>query len=135
MLRALSELFLAFRQSRVSWKPQQTQLGRDRRRFHRVSIRVACRMNNRMYGMDTSGMLVNLSLGGAGFTAPAKWPEGNRVRVFIDEFRFVANAIIVFRGDGESDFLYGVKFERMGLKNILKLRRILRRHFQGSLTL
>jgi hypothetical protein len=92
-------------------------------------------MNNRLYGMDTSGTLVNLSLGGAGFTAPAKWPEGNRVRVFIDEFRFVADAVIVFRGDGETDFLYGIKFERIGLNNIVKLRCILRRHYQGSLTL
>jgi c-di-GMP-binding flagellar brake protein YcgR len=135
MFRTFAEIWVAYKESRQAWRPQQAQLGRDRRQFYRVPIRVACRTSNRTYGQEMEATLVNLSLGGAGFLAPAKWPEGSRVRIVIDTLRFETNAVTVFRGDGASDFLYGVKFERMGIRNIVKLRRILRQHYQGSLTL
>lgn len=138
MIRALKELFLARRQSNEVWNPLQTNLGRDRRIFQRVPVRMAMRMDNRVFGLQAEGSLLNLSLGGAGLVAGVSWPEGSQVRVYLESIRFEADAIVVFRRDASkgatTQFQYGVKFHKMNLKKLVQLRQILKKHSNGPLT-
>src|ERR1700683_4230907 len=106
-MRKIIELFLAYRQSRQAWRPQEAHLGRDRRVFRRIPVKIAYRMRNRVYGLETDGSLAHLSLGGAGFVAPVNWAEGSRIHLTIEEYRFAADGLIVFRKAEGSHFMYG----------------------------
>ena len=92
-------------------------------------------MENRVYGLQAHGSLVDLSLGGAGFVVEANWPEGGHVRLEIVEFGFEADAIIVFRKEETPYFHYGVQFKRLKLSEVYKLRRLLRERHHGPLSL
>src|SRR5579872_5813346 len=134
MLRRWSELFLAYRQSRQAWRPQEAHLGRDRRVFRRIPVKIAYRMHNRVYGLETNGSLANLSLGGAGFVAPVNWAEGSQIHLIIEEYTFAADGLIVFRKAEGGQFMYGAKFQSLNVKNLMKLRRILKKNHDGPLT-
>src|SRR5580692_9861258 len=107
-MRNFIELFLAYRQSRQGWRPQEAHLGRDRRVFRRIPVKVAYRMRNRVYGLEANGELANLSLGGAGFVAPVNWAEGSQIHLAIEEYKFAADSVIVFRKAEGNQFMYGV---------------------------
>jgi hypothetical protein len=137
MFRSVVELMLAHRHSREAWDPRQADLGRDRRIFQRVRLEVPCRLDNQFFGQAAEGSTVNLSLGGVGLVAPVMWPEGSRVRVHMESLSLRADGLIVFRKDPATDTdrrtRYGVKFQGMGFKDLLKLRRILKQNYQGPL--
>ncbi len=134
-MRRLWELVVAYRESRQVWRPQQAHLGRDRRIFRRVPVKVMYRIRNRVYGLESEGMLANLSLGGAGFWAPINWPEGSPVHLAIDEFQFAVDALIVFRKSSGAEFMYGARFQALSLSNLMKLRAILNKNHDGPLTI
>ena len=75
-----------------------------------------------------------MSLNGVGVVVPANWAEGNRIRVRIDEIKFEADGIIVFRKEEAPQFRYGVRFQNTGIFKILKLRRFLQSHHNGRLS-
>jgi len=134
LLRNVIELFLAHRHSRESWDPKLALQGRDRRVFQRVAVQIPCRMDNRLFGLESQASAVNLSLGGIGLVAPVAWPEGSQVRVRFD--KLVLNGLIVYRKDpaqSNQECRYGVKFQKLRLKDLLKLRKVLQGHFQGPL--
>jgi len=133
-MRKIIELFVAYRQSRQAWRPQQAHLGRDRRVFRRIPIKIAYRMRNRVYGLETDGSLANLSLGGAGFVAPVNWAEGSQIHLIIEEYKFACDGLIVFRKAEGNQFMYGAKFQSLSVKNLMKLRRILKKNHNGPLT-
>ena len=138
-MRSLRELALAYRHARREWDPRQTLLGRDRRIFHRVDVRGACRMDNRLFGLQSDASLTNLSLGGAGLEAPVSWPEGTRIHVHFLDHGFKAEGILVFRREAhglEPDggpVRYGVKFAGLGLWKVWQLRSILKKNYTGPL--
>jgi c-di-GMP-binding flagellar brake protein YcgR len=127
-------IFLAHRRSREAWDPTQVHLGRDRRIFVRVPLKVICQMDHQTFNLETHGTLVNLSLGGAGFLAPVNWPEGSRVRLIVESYDFEAPAIIVFRKATSAEYLYGVQFRDTSFRTLFQLRGILRKNHRGSLT-
>lgn len=155
MFRSFFELILAHRHSRESWSPEQRSLGKDRRIFERVSVNVPCRMDHRLFGLQTAGTAVNLSLGGVGVTAAVNWPEGSQVRVFIEALDVELEGLIVFRKEAQpesryghrasasvddghtppNDWRYGVKFQGLGVRSLWRLRRALKDNFQGPLAL
>lgn len=94
-------------------------------------------MDNRLFGLESQGSTLNLSLGGMGLMAPVAWPEGSQVRVHLDSLSLVVDGLVVFRQEASEDSnaqcRYGVKFQRMGLKELLKLRRALRENYKGPL--
>jgi len=61
--------------------PSRRFLGKDRRVFQRISVQIPCKMDNQLFGLESEGSTVNLSLGGMGLVAPVSWPEGSQVRV------------------------------------------------------
>jgi hypothetical protein len=134
VLGGLDEVFLAYRKSREMYDPRQAGLGQDRRIFYRVTLKVVCRMLSPMFGLETSGTTVDVSLNGVGVIVPANWAEGNRIRVRIDDIKFEADGIIVFRKEEEPQFRYGVRFQNTGIFQILKLRRFLQGHHSGRLS-
>src|SRR5262249_10589895 len=97
MFRGAIELFLAHRHSREAWDPKEALLGRDRRIFQRVAVQIPCHMNNRVFGLESEGATVNLSLGGMGLVAPVAWPEGSQVQVRFGSLEL--EGLIVFRKD------------------------------------
>jgi len=108
--------------------------GRDRRIFQRVAVQIPCRMDNRLYGLESQASAVNLSLGGMGLVAPVAWPEGSQVRVHFDELTL--EGLIVYRKDptlSNQECRYGIKFQKLRLKDLLKLRKVLQGNFQGPL--
>ena len=128
------ELFLAHRHSRQSWDPKEALLGRDRRVFQRVPIELPCRLDNRLFGLESQGSAVNLSLGGMGVVAPVAWPEGSQVRVHFDQL--VIDGLIVFRKDATpttAECRYGIKFQKLGFQDLLKLRKVLQKNYPGPL--
>jgi hypothetical protein len=128
------ELFLAHRHSRESWDPKRALLGKDRRVFQRVAIQMPCRMDNRLFGLESQGSTVNLSLGGMGLVAPVTWPEGSQVRLSFDSI--VLEGLIVFRRDVTAvspECRYGIRFQKLGVKDLLKLRKVLQQNYQGPL--
>jgi len=134
MIRPLVELFLAHRHSRESWDPKQALQGRDRRVFQRVAVQMPCRMDNRLFGLESDGATVNLSLGGIGLVAPVTWPEGSQVRVHFNEL--VLDGLIVYRKDptlSNQECRYGIKFQKLRLRDLLKLRKVLLVNYQGPL--
>jgi PilZ domain-containing protein len=135
MFRSLVELYLAHRHSREEWSPRQALLGRDRRIFVRVPVAVSCRMHNRLFGLESGGTTVNLGLGGVGLLAPVNWPEGSQVEVHLGDYGMRLEGMVVFRRDAPPDYRYGVKFQRLGIRDLAKLRRILRKKHSGPLAL
>jgi len=134
MIRSLVELFLAHRHSRESWDPKSVLPGRDRRVFQRVAVRMPCRMDNRLFGLESKGDTVNLSLGGMSLAAPVTWPEGSQVRVHFNALAL--DGLIVYRQDPaqpDKECRYGVKFQKLRLIDLLRLRRVLQGNFQGPL--
>jgi hypothetical protein len=134
MIRSFVELFLAHRHSRESWDPKTALQGRDRRVFQRVAVQMPCRMDNRLFGLESEGSTINLSLGGIGLVAPVAWPEGSQVRVAFQEI--VIDGLIVYRKDptlSDKECRYGIKFQKLRLKDLLKLRKVLQGKYQGPL--
>jgi hypothetical protein len=127
VIKPLVELFLAHKHSRESWDPTQALLGKDRRVFERISVQMPCKMNNQLFGLESEGSTVNLSLGGMGLVAPVSWPEGSQVRVSFDAI--VLNGLIVYRRDASAsnqECRYGIKFQKLGFVDLLKLRKIIK---------
>ncbi len=134
IFRKWIELFLALRHSRQPWDPKNAQLGKDRRIFQRVAVEIPCRMEHPLFGLESSGALVNLSLGGAGVTAAVNWPHGSRVKVLFGECSI--EGLIVFRQDrvqNSPSYRYGVKFQSLDLKKLMKLRDVLEKNYAGPL--
>ena len=66
--------------------------------------------------------------------APVSWPEGSQVRVHFNELAL--DGLVVYRKDptlSEKACRYGVKFQKLRLKDLLKLRRVLQGKYQGPL--
>jgi hypothetical protein len=135
MLNDFVEILTTHRISREIWDPRQANLGADRRVFHRVPIQAPCRLIHSSFGLESAATVMNLSLGGVGVLASVNWSEGSRIRVRLEELGLEVSAIIVFRREEASQFRYGVKFQQMGLLEIVRLRRFLQKHHQGRLTL
>ena len=128
-------LWAAYRHSREEWSPKEALLGRDRRIFHRVTSRVSCRMTSRLFGLESAGTAINLSLGGAGVLAPVTWPEGSQIRFVLDEYKFDVGGIICFRVDSDQQFRYGIKFDKITMSELQRLRKILRERYKGPLAI
>src|SRR5438552_16326418 len=110
MFRGFVELFLAHKHSREAWDPREALSGKDRRVFQRVAVQTPCRMDNRLFGLESAGSVVNLSLGGMSLVAPVSWPEGSHVQVSFESL--VLNGLVVYRRDATSsdhEFRYGIK--------------------------
>ena len=133
-MRGLLEIVKAHRQSRQQWEPQQANLGQDRRVFLRVSVQVPCHLNNPMFGLESSGRTVDLSLGGVGCVGPVNWPIGSRIRIGLEPMAFAAEGIVVYRKEEPPQFRYGIKFHNLGYIQIFKLRRFLKRKHNGYLS-
>ncbi len=139
MISDLLEMWRARAQSQDIWSPAQAQQGQDRRIFRRVPVRMTLRMDNRVFGNQADGSLMDLSLGGAGLVAAVNWPEGSHVRVIIEDVHFEADGLVVFRHDVSKEhtrqYRYGVKFQNIGFRKLFKLRKILKAHYQGPLAI
>ena|SRR5579871_6692968 len=134
MFRNIVELFLAHKHSRESWDPKRALLGKDRRIFQRVAVQLPCRMDNRLFGLESQGSTTNLSLGGMALVAPVTWPEGSQVRVSFDSL--VLEGLVVYRRDptvSDKECRYGIKFQKMRYKDLLKLRKVLQNNYKGPL--
>ena len=126
MFKNVVELFLAHKHSRETWDPTDALLGKDRRIFERISVQIPCKINNQLFGLESEGSTVNLSLGGMGLVAPVSWPEGSQVRVSFKAL--VLNGLIVYRRDAAAvneECRYGIKFQKLGLTDLFKLRKII----------
>jgi hypothetical protein len=133
VFRDVIAMFQAHRQSREVWSPREGLLGRDRRIFQRIGIQIPCRMDSRLFGLESHGKVLNLSLGGVGLVAPVTWPEGSQVRVFLEGLDLRMEGLIVFRAETNDGFRYGVKFQRIGVHQLMKVRRALRQEYRGPL--
>ncbi len=134
MIRPFVELFLAHKHSRESWDPKQAFLGKDRRVFQRVAVQVPCRMDNRLFGLESQGSTLNVSLGGMSLMAPVSWPEGSQVLVSFGAL--VLDGLVVYRRDASAtnqECRYGIKFQKLGLSNLMKLRKVLQENYKGPL--
>ena len=134
MIRPLVELFLAHKHSRESWDPREALLGKDRRVFQRVPVQTPCRMDNRLFGLESEGSVVNLSLGGMSLVAPVSWPEGSQVQISFGAL--VLDGLVVYRRDATAscpECRYGIKFQKLGISKLLKLRRLLQENYKGPL--
>ncbi len=133
-MRLLFELYLAHKHSRESWDPKHALLGKDRRIFQRVAVQIPCRMDNRLFGLESEASTTNLSLGGMALVASVAWPEGSQVRVSFHSL--VLEGLIVYRRDvtaANSECRYGIKFQKLKVKDLLKLRKVLQDNYQGPL--
>jgi hypothetical protein len=75
-----------------------------------------------------------LSLGGMSLAAPVSWPEGSQVRVSFGTL--VLNGLVVYRRDATAvnqECRYGIKFQKLGLSNLIKLRKVLQENYKGPL--
>ena len=134
MIRPLVELFLAHKHSRENWDPRQALSGKDRRVFQRVAVQTPCRMDNRLFGLESEASVVNLSLGGMSLVAPVSWPEGSQVQISFGTL--VLEGLVVYRRDAAEpnhECRYGIKFQKLGLSDLFKLRRILHENYKGPL--
>ena len=134
MFRSLVELVLAHKHSRESWDPKRAALGKERRVFQRVPVQVPCRMDNQLFGLESQGSTLNLSLGGMSLTAPVSWPEGSQVRVSFGPL--VLNGLVVYRRDAtvaNQECRYGIKFQKLGFSNLVRLRKVLHDNYKGPL--
>jgi hypothetical protein len=126
---------LAYRLSRETWSAEEAGLGQDRRVFHRVPVKIECKLTNPMFGLETSGTTVDLSLEGLGVGLPVNWSEGNRIHVRIESINFDADAIVVFRKEEAlGQYRYGIKFQNIGIFQIIRMRRFLQKHHGGRLS-
>jgi hypothetical protein len=69
-----------------------------------------------------------------GVMAPVTWPEGSQVRVHFDQL--VVDGQIVFRKDAMSagtECRYGIRFQKLSLKDLMRLRKVLHGNYQGPL--
>ena len=133
-MKSLVELYLAHKHSRESWDPKQALLGRDRRVFQRVPVEIPCKMDNPLFGLEAQGSATNLSLGGMSLVSTVAWPEGSRIRVTFGQL--VMQGLIVYRRDvtlSNPECRYGIKFQRTGIKDLLKLRKMLQDNYKGPL--
>ena|SRR5258708_7416305 len=133
-MRTLVELFLAHKHSRESWDPKQALQGRDRRIFQRVPVQMPCKLDNPLFGLESQGLTINLSLGGMGLVASVTWPEGSQVRVSFGSL--VIDGLIVYRRDvtvANQECRYGIRFQKLGVKDLLKLRKVLQDNYKGPL--
>ncbi len=135
MLYGFLEVWLAYRSSRQLFDSRVPMHGQDRRVFQRVPVKLSCDLANPLFGLETTGTTIDISLDGLGLTAPVNWSEGNHIRVQFKELQFDANAVIVFRKEEASVFRYGVRFRRANIFQILKLRRFLKKYHSGPLSL
>lgn len=125
MIRSLMELILAHSHSRKVWDPTQANLGKERRVFQRIALKVPCRMDNPLFGLESQGSTENMSMGGMGLLAPVHWPEGSQVTVTVGAL--VLNGLVVYRrdsGQAQEPARYGIKFQKLGVLDLFKLRRI-----------
>jgi hypothetical protein len=93
-----------------------------------------CRMDNRLFGLESEASAVNLSLGGISVEAPVTWPEGSQVNVHFNEL--ILEGLIVYRKDpiqANQECRYGIKFQKLHLTDLLKLRKVLQGNFKGPL--
>lgn len=134
VLSEFLEILLAYRRAREAFDTQPSNLGQDRRVFERVHRQVNCRLANPMFGLETLGTTVDISLDGLGVVAPINWSQGSRVRLWIDDIGFEAAGLIVFRKEETPQFRYGIRFTKTGIFQILKLRRFLQQNHSGRLT-
>ncbi len=135
MFRSVVELFLAHKHSRETWNPQEALLGKDRRVFQRVPVEIPCRMDNQLFGLESQGSTVNLSLGGMGLLAPVSWPEGSQVHVSFGTL--VLNGLVVYRRDAtapDQECRYGIKFQKLRFADLVRLRKTLHENYKGPLT-
>ena len=133
-MRSIVELFLAHKHSRESWDPKHALLGKDRRIFQRIAVQIPCRMDNPLFGLESEASSTNLSLGGMALIAPVTWPEGSQVRVKFNQL--VLEGLIVYRRDitvANPECRYGIKFQKLGYKDLLKLRKVLQQSHKGPL--
>ena len=133
-MKSLVELYLAHKHSRESWDPKQALLGRDRRVFQRVPVQIPCKLDNPLFGLEAQGAATNLSLGGISLTSSVAWPEGSQVRVSFGALRI--DGLIVYRRDvtiANPECRYGIKFQKLGFKDLLKLRKVLQHNYKGPL--
>ncbi len=133
MLRDWFDLFRAHRQSREDWVPAEGLLGRDRRVFQRIPCRIVCQLASEVFEMKCEGTTVNLSMGGLQLSLPVVWPEGSPVQVKLSSLGFSAEGVIAYRSGTASPCQYGIKFQRMGIQSLIKLRRIMRENYKGPL--
>ena len=134
MIRSLIELLLAHQHSRKVWDPKEALLGKDRRIFQRVTLQMPCRMDHPLFGLESQASTTNLSLGGVALVAPVTWPEGSQVRLTFDSL--MLEGLIVYRRDvtvSNPECRYGIKFQKMRYKDLLKLRKVLKNNYQGPL--
>ncbi len=102
--------------------------------FRRVPVRITYKMRNRVYGLETEGLLADLSLGGVGFVAPVNWPEGSQIHVTVGAFGFQSDCVIVYRRPAGEEFFYGAKFQSTSLRHLSRLQKILKKNHDGPLT-
>ena len=110
--------------------------GPERRRYTRVSsgrFVVSYRILDEINNIDVT-QTKNLSLGGMSLVANVAWPEGSQVRVLFNSL--VLDGVIVYRRDvtaANPECRYGIKFQKLGFKNLLKLRKVLQENYKGPL--
>jgi hypothetical protein len=91
-------------------------------------------MDNRLFGLESEASAVNLSLGGMSVVAPVTWPEGSEVKIRFEELEL--DGLIVYRRDptlADKECRYGIKFQKLHMTDLLKLRKVLQGNFQGPL--
>ena len=135
MFDAVSEVLLAFRKSRESYDPEHKAHGSDRRVFHRVPLAIEGHLINPAFGLEAPCTTINISLDGLGATARVNWSEGNRIQVRFDWLSNPLDAVVVFRKQDALLFRYGIQFQQLSFYQIIKLRRFLKRHYDGFLSL
>ena len=135
MFAAFFEILLAYRRSHEVFDARAASVGQDRRIFQRVPIKVDCRLTNPVFGLESVGSTIDISLDGLGVMAPVNWAQGNRIRIWLESAGFEAAGVIVFRKEEAPNFRYGVRFEQTGILQILKLRRFLKQNHSGRLRL
>jgi len=134
VIRQFIEIFLAHRHSRESWDPKRALQGKDRRVFQRVPVQMPCRMDNQLFGLESQGAMTNLSLGGMSLAARVSWPEGSQVKISFGTL--VVNGLIVYRRDAtqpDQECRYGIKFQKLGMSDLIKLRKVLKQNYKGPL--
>ncbi len=116
---------MAHAHSRKIWDPTQANLGKERRVFQRITLKLPCKMDNPLFGLESEGSTENLSMGGMGLLAPVSWPEGSQVRVSFNSLSL--NGMVVYRRDGvtKEPARYGIKFQELGISDLFKLRKII----------
>jgi hypothetical protein len=114
---------------------EQAGAGQDRRVFRRVPVVVPCRIANAMFGLESEATTVNISMDGMGLLAPVNWSESSRIRIQLAPAGFETEGVIVYRKGETPGYRYGVRFAGTKISQIFKLRRFLKQHHSGKLSL